>query len=136
MKSLLVRYWVQIATYVVMVNNSFSAHWMGDQTTHYAINGDKGFPTYWHWYVTFEVYIQSIIMLAILCVYVVFPQTGSVRKYTIVTIGIFILLSIVEGLIFQYSGSGEVGEGLYYHFLVGYTSLLLIAAVKLKVWNH
>jgi hypothetical protein len=136
MKSLSAKYYVQICTYVFMINNSISNYWMDNQGDYIAINGDKGFPVYWHWYVTFEVYIQPLLILALLVAYMVYPLTNELKKYAIATIIIYSTISIMECFIFQYTGSGYLGESFYLYFVVGYTALLLIFAIKLKVWNH
>ena len=118
----------------MLVNNNISSYFMGDDSPHISISGNVGFPNYWHNYVTFELQISFLLFNTLMVIYMIYPLNGVFHEFAIVTMVIYGLFALSEHVMYQWTGSGLLGESMYYYLIISYTAALLIAAIRLKVW--
>ena len=127
-------YYVQILTYVALINNCISSYWMGNDRLSTSLSGVDGWPNYYHYWLIFD--YRSQLMLYLIGIYLClkYPLKDFYKEFAMKSVLMYIMIFIAEIAVYLWYGNDARNEELYYIYIGLYTIGLYVVAIKEKLW--
>lgn len=128
-------YYIQILTFIALVNNNISSFMMGYDGYHTAMSGNQGWPKYWHYWLVFDYRSQLMIYLIGILMAIKYPLDGLYKKFATISALMYISIFAFEIMIYLWDGNDARNEKLVPVYLFGYTVANILVAKYLKIWK-